>query len=106
MHFDPGDAPPGAELTQLQRVARATARTVPRIMGTLSAGFRESGDGIHPSQLRTLMMLHGGAVSPSDLAEQMEVSLPRSPSRFRASNGAAGSSAPLTSTTGAASSSA
>ncbi len=41
MHFDPGDAPPGAELTQLQRVARATARTVPRIMGTLSAGFRD-----------------------------------------------------------------
>jgi DNA-binding MarR family transcriptional regulator len=42
----------------------------------LAAGFRESGDGIHPSQLRLLMMMHGGAVSPSDLADQMEVSLP------------------------------
>ncbi len=64
------------DLTQRQRVARETARTIPRIMGTLSAGFRESGEGIHPSQLRTLMMMHGGAVSPSELADTMEVSLP------------------------------
>ncbi|MDO8950373.1 MAG: MarR family transcriptional regulator [Actinomycetota bacterium] len=65
-----------AGLTQRQRVARETARTIPRVMGTLAAGFRESGEGIHPSQLRMLMMMHGGAMSPSDLAERMEVSLP------------------------------
>lgn len=71
----PGEAAE-ADLTQRQRVARETARTIPRIMGTLAAGFRECGDGIQPSQLRMLMMMHGGTVSPSDLAEQMEVSLP------------------------------
>lgn len=65
-----------ANLPPRQRVARATARTIPRIMGTISAGYRESGDCIHPSQLRMLMMMHGGAVSPSELAEEMEVSLP------------------------------
>lgn len=63
-------------LPQRQRVARATARTIPHIMGTISAGYRDSGGCIHPSQLRTLMMMHRGAVSPSELADQMEVSLP------------------------------
>jgi len=65
-----------ADLTQRQRVARETARTIPRIMGSLAAGFREAGTAIHPSQLRLLMMMHGGAVTPSDLADRMEVSLP------------------------------
>jgi DNA-binding MarR family transcriptional regulator len=76
MFFMHPDETAEAKLPRRQRVARATARTIPRIMGTLAAGFRDAGEGIHPSQLRTLMMMHGGAVSPSDLADQMEVSLP------------------------------
>ena len=76
MFFMHSDETAEADLSQLQRVARTAARTIPKIMGTLAAGFRETGNGIHPSQLRTLMMMHGGTVSPSDLADEMEVSLP------------------------------
>lgn len=76
MYFMHPDETAEANLPRRQRVARATARTIPRIMGTISAGYRDSGECLHPSQLRTLMMMHGGAVSPSELAEQMEVSLP------------------------------
>jgi len=57
-------------------VARATAGTVPWVMGTLAASMREEGHGLHPSQMRLLMAMHHGDVSPSDLAERMEVSLP------------------------------
>jgi len=57
-------------------VARGVAHTVPRVMGTLAAGFREQGEGLHPSQLRLLMAMHHGTVTPSELAERMEVSPP------------------------------
>lgn len=76
MYFMHPDETADANLPRRERVARAVARTIPRIMGTISAGYRESRDCIHPAQLRLLMMMHGGAVSPSELAEQMEVSLP------------------------------
>jgi len=57
-------------------VARATASTVPWVMGTLAASMREEGRDLHPSQLRVLIAMHHTSVSPSDLAERMEVSLP------------------------------
>ncbi len=62
--------------SQRERVARRTARTVPWVMGTLAAGMREQGEGLHPSQLKLLMTMHHGGVTPSELAERMEVSLP------------------------------
>lgn len=71
-HWD-ADVP--IDETPARRVARATARTVPWAMGTLAAGLRERG-GIYPSQFKMLMSMRGGGVTPSDLAERMEVSLP------------------------------
>jgi len=78
-HPTGGDAsrrPGGASESKQLGVARAAAGTVPWVMGTLSASMREEGQGLHPSQLRVLMMLQHGSVSPSDIAERMEVSLP------------------------------
>ena len=59
-----------------KRVARATARTVPWVMGTLAASMREEGHGLHPSQFRVLLALQHAATTPSEIAEHMEVSLP------------------------------
>ncbi|HZL04814.1 MAG TPA: MarR family transcriptional regulator [Coriobacteriia bacterium] len=58
------------------RVARVTAHTVPRIMGALAASMREQSENLHPAQMQVLMMMHAGALSPSELAERLEVSLP------------------------------
>ncbi len=76
-YMDPGNS--GSESSsesQVERVARRTARTVPWIMGTLAAGMREQGEGLHPSQLKLLMSMHHAPVSPTELAERMEVSMP------------------------------
>lgn len=62
--------------SQLQRVSRLTARTVPWVMGSLAAGLREHGQGLHPAQFKLLMSMHHAPVSPSELAERMEVSMP------------------------------
>jgi DNA-binding MarR family transcriptional regulator len=71
------DAPDDARTAPTEaRVARTTARTIPWVMGTLSAAFREQGEGLHASQLKLLMTIHHQPVSPSELAERMEVSLP------------------------------
>lgn len=66
-------APPNEQ--PAHRVARATGRVVPWVMGVLSAGMRGSG-GIHPSQFKLLMSVHHGGMTPSDLADRMQVSLP------------------------------
>lgn len=58
------------------KVARDAARTVPWVMGVLSAGMRERGAGLHPAQVRVLMALQGRAIGPSELAERLQVSLP------------------------------
>jgi DNA-binding MarR family transcriptional regulator len=58
------------------RVARVTAHTVPRVMGALSASLREKDDSLHPAQMQVLMMMHAGGLSPSQLAERLQVSLP------------------------------
>lgn len=70
---DPGTTPP---TSQRERVARQTARTVPWVMGTLAAGMREQGEGLHPSQLKLLMTMHHAPATPSELARRMEVSMP------------------------------
>lgn len=58
------------------RVARVTAHTVPRVMGTLAASLREQDEHLHPAQMKVLMMMHAGELSPSQLAERLQVSLP------------------------------
>lgn len=70
---DPGTKPP---TSQRESVARQTARTVPWVMGTLAAGMREQGEGLHPSQLKLLMTMHHAPATPSELAKRMEVSMP------------------------------
>jgi len=45
-------------------------------MGALSASLREKDDSLHPAQMQVLMMMHAGQISPSQLAERLEVSLP------------------------------
>jgi DNA-binding MarR family transcriptional regulator len=66
----------GASATGAHRVARITAHTIPRVMGALAASMREQSENLHPAQARVLMTMHAGPLSPSDLAERMEVSLP------------------------------
>jgi DNA-binding MarR family transcriptional regulator len=58
------------------RVARVTAHTVPRVMGALAASLREKDENLHPAQMQVLMMMHAGELSPSQLAERLQVSLP------------------------------
>lgn len=74
MHPDDLGAKPSA--TPRERVARQTARTIPWAMGTLAAGMREQGEGLHPSQLKLLMTMHHAPATPSELAKRMEVSMP------------------------------
>lgn len=75
------DSPkPGADARSASpaalRVARVAAHTVPRVMGALAASLREKGGNLHPAQMQVLMTMHAGALSPSELAERLEVSLP------------------------------
>ena len=71
-----GNDSPQAPESQRESVARRCARTVPWVMGTLAAGVREQDDGLHPSQFKLLMTMHHTPVSPSELAEHMQVSMP------------------------------
>lgn len=74
----PATQPPGdwSSDSAAYRVARVTAHTVPRVMGALSASLREKDESLHPAQMQVLMMMHAGELSPSQLAERLEVSLP------------------------------
>jgi len=76
---DAPESPPAGDWSAdsvAYRVARVTAHTVPRVMGALSASLREKDDSLHPAQMQVLMMMHAGELSPSQLAERLEVSLP------------------------------
>ena len=76
-HHDIGEPPEGADAgPKTLIVARQAARTVPWVMGILAAGMREQAEGPRPAQLRVLMALHARAMSPTELAERMQVSLP------------------------------
>lgn len=74
----PAPHPPGdwSAGSASYRVARVTAHTVPRVMGALSASLREKDENLHPAQMQVLMMMHAGGLSPSQLAERLQVSLP------------------------------
>lgn len=74
--MEPDESGTDAPTSHRQGVARRCARTVPWVMGTLAAGMREQGGGLHPSQLKLLMTMHHAPASPSELAERMEVSMP------------------------------
>ena len=61
---------------QAESIASQAVRTVLWLMGMLSAGVREQGEGLHPAQFKLLMAMHHTPVSPSELAEHMQVSMP------------------------------